>query len=58
MNIKQIRSVCMYCGKVTKKNEVEPPLISHGICDQCLEERFPSSQYPEQEENHGPNQLV
>jgi hypothetical protein len=39
----QIRSVCMYgrernpdCQEIIKQNKVNPPLISHGICANCM----------------------
>jgi hypothetical protein len=34
----------MYCKKVTKENEMEPALLSHGICDKCMQEKFPEEE--------------
>jgi len=30
-----MRSLCAWCGKEIKNTEVDPHLISHGICDEC-----------------------
>jgi len=54
MDPKRIRSVCMYCKKVTKEAEFLPAEVSHGICDACLEKHYPT----EPEEENGSNQYL
>jgi ribosomal protein S27E len=35
MNASQIQVVCAWCGKVLRESDVENPVISHSICEEC-----------------------
>ena len=45
--LRTIRTICCHCGSLIRDGETLDGCVSHGICPECLAERYPD--LPEEE---------